>query len=236
MTDVVPGGSYPRFAVSGHVVYAVGNTLRAVGFDPSEVTVIGSPVPVVEDVTMGQTGAAQFGLAQDGSLVYVTGGADAASGARTLVWVDREGREEPLAEGLGYLHPRVSPDGTRVALSMLDGEGGRDIYIYDIDRRTPTRLTFDPADEDYPVWPSRGEFSVHFRSLPGVTRVCGFRVRRTDDGEQRRSPRPTSHRRWRTAAKSAPDVAQTIGEQRRRRRRSCGIARIAYAAPVHRAK
>ncbi len=44
---------------------------------------------------------------------------------------------------------------------------------------------------------------------------------RTDDGEQRRSP---------------PDVAQTIGEQRRRRRRSCGIARIAYAAPVHRLK
>ena len=71
------------------------------------------------------------------------------------------------------------------------------------------------------IGPSRGEFSVHFRSLPGVTRVCGFRVRRTDDGEQRRS---------------SPDVAQTIGEQRRRRRRSCGIARIAYAAPVHRAK
>ena len=177
VTDVVPGGSYPRFSVSGHVVYAVGNTLRAVGFDPSEVTVIGSPVPVVEDVMMGQTGAAQFGLAQDGSLVYVTGGADAASGARTLVWVDREGREEPLAEGLGYLHPRVSPDGTRVALSMLDGEGGRDIYIYDIDRRTPTRLTFDPADEDYPVWTAEGQVVV-FRS----TREGGGIFARRADG------------------------------------------------------
>ena len=63
---------------------------------------------------------------------------------RTLVWVDREGREQPLAAGpRGYVNPRVSPDGTRIALSVRDQEN--DIWMWDFARETLTRLTFDPA-------------------------------------------------------------------------------------------
>ena len=44
---------------------------------------------------------------------------------RTLVWVDRQGRETPIpAPPRAYVHPRLSPDGTRVALYIADQEGG----------------------------------------------------------------------------------------------------------------
>ena len=50
----------------------------------------------------------------------------------------------------GYLYPRVSPDGTRVALDIRDQE--QDIWIWDFARETLTRFTFDPANDQYPVW------------------------------------------------------------------------------------
>ena len=64
---------------------------------------------------------------------------------RQLVWVDREGHEEELAADLRpYRWPRISPDGARVAITIRDS-GNEDVWIYDLTRNTPTRLTFDPA-------------------------------------------------------------------------------------------
>ena len=164
VTDVVPGGSFPRYAPSGHIVYAVDNTLRAVGFDPTEDSVIGNPVPVVEDVSMGPTGAANFDLAQDGSLVYLMGAGGATEAPRSLVWVDREGREEPLATPpLPYRVPRISPDGTRVAVDVLE-PGAGDIWIHDLSRGTETRLTTDPAADHSPLWTPDGQ-RVVFASM-----------------------------------------------------------------------
>ena len=70
---------------------------------------------------------------------------------RTLVWVDRQGREEPLpAPVRAYEYPRLSPDGTRIAINLRDQE--QDIWIWDLARETLTRLTFDPAVDQYPLW------------------------------------------------------------------------------------
>ena len=70
---------------------------------------------------------------------------------RTLVWVDREGREAPLkAPPRAYVYPRLSPDGTRVALDIRDQEN--DIWILDLARETLTRLTFGPALEFFGIW------------------------------------------------------------------------------------
>ena len=126
---LVAGGSNPRYAASGHFVYGVGGTLRAVAFDLDRLQVRGTPVPVVERVVMKPSGAANFSLAHDGSLVYLAG--DAQADARTLVWVDRQGREAPIpAPSQGYVLPRLSPDGRRVALDVRDQE-------QDIRRRPP---------------------------------------------------------------------------------------------------
>ena len=149
------GGTYPRYASTGHIVFGREASLWAVQFDADRLEVTGSPVPVLEGVRVeGNRGAAQFALANDGSLLYVPGGA--AEAPRHLVWVDREGREEPLpAEPRAYTYPRISPDGTRVALDVRDQE--RDIWIWDVARETLTRLTFDAGPDFYPVWTPDGE-------------------------------------------------------------------------------
>ncbi len=83
------------------------------------------------------------------------GGAQAAA-PRTLVWVDRQGREEPLkAPPRAYMYPRLSPDGTQVALDVRDQEN--DIWIWDLARETLTRLTFDPGPDTHPVWTPDGQ-------------------------------------------------------------------------------
>jgi serine/threonine-protein kinase len=94
-------------------------------------------------------GAVDAVLARDGTLAYVAG---AGSGStRTLVWVDRQGRETPIAAPpRAYSHPRVSPDGTRVALTAFDQTG--DIWLWDLVRATLTRVTSDPANDGTPVW------------------------------------------------------------------------------------
>ena len=159
---LVPGGANPRYAPTGHIVYSVGGTLRAVGFDLERLEVTSDPVPVLEGVYTRLSGAASFGISQNGSLVYVAGSAG-ANVERTLVWVDREGREEPIsAEPRAYTYPQLSPDGTRLALDVRDEQ--HDIWIWDFARETLTRLTFDAARDSYPRWTPDGR-RVVFSSL-----------------------------------------------------------------------
>ena len=95
VVDILPGGSDPRFVAPGHLVYGADGSLWAVPFDPDRLTVTGSPVPLVEEVLAKRTGAVDFDVSETGSLVYVAGGGQGAGG-RTLLWVDRAGRQEPV--------------------------------------------------------------------------------------------------------------------------------------------
>ena len=151
---LIEGGRDARYVPTGHLVYVLDGTLLAVPFDVDELEVTGGPIPMAEGVmTAGsRTGAAHFSVSDTGALVYVAG-SDRAD--RTLVWVDRDGREEALAaEPRAYTYPRISPDGGRVALAVADLE--IDIWRWDFARETLTRLTFDPSREDYPVWTPDG--------------------------------------------------------------------------------
>ena len=162
---LVPGGSYPRYVPTGHIVYGVEGTLRAVAFDPGRLEVRGSPVPVLQGVVTKPSGAASFAVAQDGSLVYIARGIQSAV-ERTLVWVDREGREESLKAPLrAYTSLRISPDGTRLALEVRDQ--ANDIWIWDLGRATLTRLTVDAGFDGAPVWTPDGRRIV-FSSDRGV--------------------------------------------------------------------
>ena len=91
---VVERGADARYVPTGHLVYALGGTLLAVPFDVTMLAVTGAAVPLVEDVAQ-QNVTAHFAISSQGALVYVP--SDAMGGfqpQRTLVWVDRQGRED----------------------------------------------------------------------------------------------------------------------------------------------
>jgi serine/threonine-protein kinase len=154
-TVLLRGGSDAHFVPSGHLVYAAAGALRAVGFDLARLTVVGTSIPVVPQVLTTARGAADAVLARDGTLVYVSG--NAGTGAeRTLVWVDRQGRETPIgAPPRAYMYPRVSPDGRRVAVSAFDQQ--LDIWLWTLPGGPLTPVTFDPSFDAYPVWTPRGD-------------------------------------------------------------------------------
>lgn len=136
--SLATGGTSPHYAPSGHLVFAQGDNLMAGPFDSRRLQLTGSPVPVLPGVLHSFSGGAQYGISATGSLVYVPG---SAQGQERLVWVGRNGTEQPLsAPPRAYSYPRISPDGRRVAVAV--GEEGIQIWIYDLARDTSTRLTF----------------------------------------------------------------------------------------------
>ena len=154
-TVLIPGGSSPRYASTGHIIFGAENTLRAVPFNLRRLEVTGDPVPIVEGVMMKSTGAVNFALSSTGSLVYASAGSR-FSATSSLVWVDRDGNEEPVAaEPRDYNEFSLSPEGTRVALRVRE-TGSTDVWLYDLTRNTSTRLTFDPAAELFPAWTPDG--------------------------------------------------------------------------------
>jgi len=58
--------------------------------------------------------------------------------------------------------PHLSPDGKRVAVTVLT-EGNLDVWVYEWERDTMTRLTFTPGFDGFPVWSPDGKHIV-FRS------------------------------------------------------------------------
>jgi serine/threonine-protein kinase len=140
---LVRGGSDAHYVSSGHLVYGAAGTLRAVLFDLARLETRGTSVPVVPAVVTTPAGAVDAVGARDGTLAYVPGGV-AGGVPHMLVWVDRQGRETPIAAPpRAYRHARLSPDGTRIALDVRDQED--DIWVWDIARQTLTRLTVDPG-------------------------------------------------------------------------------------------
>jgi Tol biopolymer transport system component len=148
--NLVQGGTQPRYAASGHLIYAQGGNLMAVPFDPQRLKVTGTAIPVVEGVLQGPLiGAAQYSFSATGSLVYVPGGDQATQ--RRLVWVNRNGAAQPVAApARSYRTPRLSPDGRHVAVTIEQPEP--QIWLFDLARETLTRFTLEGYTNQNPLW------------------------------------------------------------------------------------
>jgi hypothetical protein len=113
----------------------------------------GSASPVAEDVAFGiTTGRAAFSISENGVLVYQTGG---TRGDMRLTWFDRNGKQTGvLGDRSSYGSVNLSPDGAKAAANGGGAQTG--VWLYDVARGHPNRLTFDAAFERYPVWSPDG--------------------------------------------------------------------------------
>jgi eukaryotic-like serine/threonine-protein kinase len=154
-TIVVKGGTYGRFHSSGYLTYVNQGTLFAVPFDPVRLTVRGTAVPVLDDVSYSPTfGFAQVDVAQNGTLVY------RKQAEFILVAMDAAGGTLPLLSAAGrYMWPRVSPDRQRLAFSGVESSS-EGIWVHDIAADRTTRLPPGTEGYKFPVWSPDGRALV----------------------------------------------------------------------------
>jgi serine/threonine-protein kinase len=164
VTPLPVKGHGPRYAETGHVVYATWDgALVALPFDADRLEVAGAPVSLLEGLLVRNTMAPEFAFSRTGSLAYVSGQPPEMS----LVLVDRQGVERPLTTELQFPRaPRFSPDGRRIVLELQEG-GNQDIWVYDLEQETMTRLTFE-GNNRYPIWTGDGREFVFSSAREGA--------------------------------------------------------------------
>jgi len=172
-------GSFARYLPTGHIVYRRQDILYAVAFDLARCAVSGSHVPVISGITTSSiSGSAQFTFALDGTIAYIP----VADRHRELEpsWVMEDGTTTGLAMAKRNYHSvSVSPDGAHVAFRvLLGGEWGGELWVYDVERRTATRLATD-IGLSTPVWTPDSQELIYNR-LDGTVNLFRQRV----DGTQ----------------------------------------------------
>jgi len=165
---VQPGGTYGRYLPTGHLIYVNKGTLFAVPFDLDRLEPRGTPVEILEQVSYStQAGSAQIDFSQNGTLVYQQ---ERAEGMATVQWLDRLGKTQPLWPKPGeYRQPALSADGRRLAMVVSDGTD-QDIWVYDWEKQTNSRLTFDGGGKNNPLWTGDGQY-ILFGALSGISWV-----------------------------------------------------------------
>jgi serine/threonine protein kinase len=176
---IMASDSAAVYAPWGDLLWWQDGHIRAQPFDLDRLELTGEPRLFQADVQFDpRIGHGMFSVALDGTLVYRKGGIRAST---ELGRVDRQGRDlGAIGDPGNFYHPRLSPDGSMVAVDKSDVSNRGDIWIYDIERGSGTRFTSEPEDESAPAWsPDGSQLTfvsnqtfrhgvVHLRSLRGA--------------------------------------------------------------------
>jgi serine/threonine protein kinase len=152
-------GSGPQVLPDGQIAFTFqrSGALWVAPFDERRLRLTGPPTAVIEGIMVAAGWIPMVAVGANGSLAYATGRATSAVyQPRTLVWVDRSGREEPVdAPARAWAWPQISPDGRRLGLHIHDPVN-MDAWIYELDHGPLVRVTYDPAQDGYPLWTPDG--------------------------------------------------------------------------------
>jgi serine/threonine-protein kinase len=142
-------GAQPLGVASGQMIYVRSDgALMAAPFDQRALRV-GAPVQLLDSIAVRRWEAAAA-LSESGTLVYQKGGV-----ASQLVSVDEHGAAHMLVDSVrSYAHPRLSPDGRRLAFEV-NSSSDVQIWVYDLVGRTVVRLTREGSN-DRPEWSPDG--------------------------------------------------------------------------------
>ncbi len=152
---VVRARSNMAYVAPGYIVYARVGVLLAQQFDAERGETKGEPFTIADNVLqLPDTGLAAFSASEAGVLAYQ---APVAVSSR-LLWRDRQGNQAgSIGEPGAYRNPRLSPDGKRVAVEIVDASGNLDLWLIDVARGVPTKFTFDAGRDSAPVWSADGK-------------------------------------------------------------------------------
>jgi serine/threonine protein kinase len=171
---VVDGAVDARYLATGHLVYFLPEGgLFASAFDLEHVVTTGGTRSVLRGVGRAdETAAGYYGIASNGTLVYVLGGVEGQ-----LVWVDRAGKKvgEVGVSGTGLSHPALSPDGAYVAYEVQRG-ASREVVRYSLATTSSNTLSGSEATDDRPVWSPSGEHVVFNTSNNATREIVGRRA------------------------------------------------------------
>jgi Tol biopolymer transport system component len=150
----------------GDLLYKRGSTLMAQPFDPESATLTGDPLPLAAGVSGGaySWGGADFSVSDQGVLAYRSGSGE---GQTELVWLDRSGkRVGQLGPADYYYDLRISRDGRKMAVNV--GKDAGDLWLHDLERDVRTRFTFDPADDNAPIFSPDGALIAFVSARNGM--------------------------------------------------------------------
>ncbi len=163
---LLKGGVLGMYVPTGHLLYAVGETMRAAPFDLDRLEVTGNAVPVVDSIAMNLTdGATAFDVSDNGTLAYMPASSYVAE--TQVVLVDRHGRESPaLPVPDRYNHPRLSPDGSHIAVDIRTPSTMGDVWVFPVGGGGGTRITSEGGREFGAVWTPDGRELIYMSERP----------------------------------------------------------------------
>ena len=159
----------------GHLWFVRGRTLFAQRFDPLTMGLTGPVVPVADEVAV-ETSSAAVSVSAAGPIAYRRGPSQLR---RQLVWFDRAGKPSGSAgEGPALGNPSLARDDRRLLVQQTTGQN-IDLWLFDLERSVPTRLTFDSEIDSMPVWSPDGRRMIFNRPRD---REQSLTVRHVDGG------------------------------------------------------
>lgn len=154
---LIPFASHPRYVSTGHLLYTdPKGSVYAVPFDPASRTLTGKPVLVLDNVI------GSLAVSANGTLLYADGDPSPRS---ELMLVERNGAAQSVDTTwrANFSSVALSPDGARVAASILHENGEEHIWVKALRGGPPVRITFAKGQHTAPTWSVDGRTVMYNR-------------------------------------------------------------------------
>jgi Tol biopolymer transport system component len=199
-TTVLTGAYHPVYCAPGRLLFVRDSSLFSAPFDVDRLTVTGAETRMVDSLrAFPEVMAAQY-AASAALLLYQPGTAIADVDRAVVVWRDIGGQERTLLPDPDtYRDLRLSPDGKRMAYSVLPRGLGTDLWVFDRARGLRTRLTYESkAAEWWPAWSPDGRSVAYSDTESGIKMMTG-------DGSGEKQTLTANAQQWQVPGSFSPD-------------------------------